>query len=185
MINKKFLTGSIFLLLISGAGLIWLSPAELNIAPPVTFRTLDGRQVNLKNLEGRPVLVTFWATTCTSCIKEMPHLVSLYNDLSIKGLEIIGVAMAYDPPNQVLEVTKQQHIPYMISLDIDGAIAKAFDDVQFTPTTFLIAQDGKIIRHKTGKIDMEKLREQIKGLLSQKVQVTSNGLQETGIDTGA
>jgi thiol-disulfide isomerase/thioredoxin len=46
-------------------------------------------------------LVTFWATTCPSCIEEIPHLIDLYRELNPKGLEIIGVAMAYDPPEQV------------------------------------------------------------------------------------
>lgn len=171
MTNKKFLTGLIFLLLITGAGWLWFISGNLNTAPPVTFRMLDGRQINLKNFQGRPVLITFWATTCISCMKEMPHLISLYNDMSVKGLEIIGVAMAYDPPNQVLDVTKRRHIPYLVSLDIDGSIAKAFDNVILTPTTFLISQDGKIIRHNTGEIDITALRQQISNLLSQQSKV--------------
>lgn len=185
MINKKILTGFIFLLLVTGAGWLWFIPGDLNTAPPVTFNILDGRQINLKNLHGRPVLVTFWATTCISCMKEMPHLISLYNDLSAKGLEIIGVAMAYDPPNQVLEVTKQRHIPYLISLDIDGSIAKAFNNVKLTPTTFLISQDGKIIRHKTGEIDITVLRQQIRDLLSQQLKVESELLEITTNNSNA
>ena len=174
MINKKILSGLIFLLLFTGAGWLSFVSGKLNTAPAVTFSILDGRQINLKDLRGRPVLVTFWATTCVSCMKEMPQLISLYNDLSVKGLEIIGVAMAYDPPNQVMEITKRRHVPYLISLDIDGSIAKAFDNVTLTPTTFLISQDGKIIRHKTGEIDLEILREQIENLLSQQQLVTSH-----------
>lgn len=170
MINKKILLGLIILLLFTGAGWLKLITEDLNTAPPVTFSILDGRQVNLKDLQGRPVLVTFWATTCISCMKEMPQLISLYNDLSVKGLEIIGVAMAYDPPNQVMEITKRRHVPYLISLDIDGSIAKAFDNVTLTPTTFLISQDGKIIRQKAGEIDITVLRRQIRDLLSQQLK---------------
>lgn len=170
MINKKILSGLIILLLFTGAGWLKHKTEDLNTAPPVTFSILDGRQINLKDLQGRPVLVTFWATTCISCMKEMPQLISLYNDLSVKGLEIIGVAMAYDPPDQVMEITKRRHVPYLISLDIDGSIAKAFDNVTLTPTTFLISQDGKIIRHKSGEIDITVIRRQIRDLLSQQLK---------------
>ena len=104
----------------------------------------------------------------------MPQFISLYNDLSLKGLEIIGVAMSYDPPNRVVSVSKKQNVPYPISLDIDGSIAKAFNNVKLTPNTFLIARDGKIIRHKTGEIDIKTLREQIKNLLSQQQMATSH-----------
>ena len=183
-INRKFLTVSFLLLLVTVAVLLWFLPVDLKTAPPVTFSIIDGRRINLKNLHGKPVLVTFWATTCRSCINEMPRLISLYNDPSIKGLEIIGVAMSYDPPNRVVEVTRRQNVPYLISLDIDGSIAKAFNDVQVTPTTFLIAQDGRVIRQKTGAMDMSELRQQIKSLLTQQSQAISYKPQEKNIETG-
>ena len=92
--------------------------------------------------------------------------------------------MSYDPPNRVVEVTRRQNVPYLISLDIDGSIAKAFNDVQVTPTTFLIAQDGRVIRQKTGAMDMSELRQQIKSLLTQQSQAISYKPQEKNIETG-
>lgn len=174
MNKRKYFAGLFLLLLISGAAWLWFLPGDLNTAPPVTFHIIDGRRIDLNNLRGKPVLITFWATTCTSCMKEMPRFIKLYNDLSAKGLEVIGVAMSYDPPNRVVAVSKRQNVPYLISLDIDGSIAKAFNNVKLTPDTFLIAGDGKIIRHKTGEIDIKILREQIKNLLSQQQPATSH-----------
>jgi peroxiredoxin len=185
MNKKEFLTGFFILFLFTCAAWLWFIPKSLNTAPAVTFKIIDGRQIDLINLQGRPVLVTFWATTCSSCMKEMPHLISLYNDLSGQGLEIIGVAMSYDPPNLVAALTRRRQIPFMISLDIDGSIAKAFDKVKLTPTTFLIAQDGTIISQKTGELNIDELRQQIFGLLSQQSQVTSNKLQGTDNEAGA
>ena len=109
----------------------------------------------------------------------MPHLISLYDELSDKGLEIIGVAMSYDPPNQVMELINQRRVSYPIALDVDGAIAKAFDNVMLTPTSFLISPDGKIVKHKIGEMDMDKLQQQIEDLLLQQSQVTSHKLQGT------
>ena len=181
--SKKYLRIGIYLLLTVLAGLM-LHSYRVGTAPDITFRMIDGRQIAMKDLRGHPVLVTFWATSCAVCLKEMPHLISLYNELSGKGFEIVGVAMAYDPPNQVLELTRLRHVPYAIALDIDGAIEHAFDDVTLTPTSFLISPDGKIITHTVGAMDMEKLRVQISDLLQQS-QATSNKLPGTDNDTGA
>jgi len=175
--NKINLPGVCSLLLMVVAGAWTLHSQRLSTAPDVTFKYIDGRQINLKHLERHPVLVTFWATSCPGCMKEMPHLISLYKALSAQGLEIVGVAMSYDPPDRVLAMTKSRNIPYPISLDIDGSIARAFDDVTLTPTSFLIAPDGRIIDHIVGELDMEKLRRQISDILMQS-QVNGHESQE-------
>ena len=154
-------------------GWFWHVPNELNHVPDVTLRIIDGREINLKNLQGRPVLVTFWATTCRGCIKEIPHLKALYEELAPKGLEIIGVAMAYDPPNQILAMSIKERIPYTIALDIDGNIANAFGNIVNTPTSFLISPDGKIVVHNIGEINMQSLRESIITILSAQEKITS------------
>lgn len=176
--NKLKLLGGCLLLLLTVAGTLTLISRGLSTAPDVTFKYIDdGRQVNLKHLGNRPVLVTFWATSCPGCMKEIPHLIDLYNGLSAQGLEIVGVAMAYDPPDRVLAMTRHRNIPYPITLDLDGSIARAFDDVTLTPTTFLIAPGGRIIAHIVGELNMKKLRRQISDLLTQS-QVTSHEIQE-------
>lgn len=148
------------------AAAVWLMPAGLSRAPAVTFRTLDGQRMELAELRGRPVLVTFWATTCPGCIAEMPHLIDLYRRLHPAGLEIVAVAMSYDPPNQVLAMRERRGLPYPVALDIDGGIARAFGDVKLTPTSFLIDPDGRIVFHKIGEMDMAALEETIRGFLA-------------------
>jgi len=157
---------------------LWTSPSGLKQAPDVTFNILDGRKIQLQELRGKPVLVTFWATTCSGCLKEMPHLVELYHELGADNFEIIGVAMSYDPPNQVLALTTERQLPYPVSLDIDGSIAAAFGHVMLTPTSFLIAPNGKIIRHKIGEMDISSLKADIKNLQSEPLNVTTLRLQE-------
>ena len=156
----------IFVLAVAGISL-WLSssPFGLKQAPEVTFSTLDGEKINMRELRGRPVLVTFWATTCQSCLKEMPHLVELYKEFENDGFELIGVAMSYDPPNRVLELATERRLPYPVALDLDGALAAAFGKVTLTPTSFLVAPDGRIIRHEIGEMDVARLRRQIETLL--------------------
>ena len=157
---------AIFIVAVAGLSFwLWTSPSGLKWAPDVTFTTLKGEKLNIGELRGRPVLVTFWATTCPGCLKEMPHLVELYEELGNAGFELIGVAMSYDPPNRVLELTTERQLPYPIALDLDGALAAAFGNVMLTPTSFLIDPDGRIIKHKIGEMDIGELRQQIENLL--------------------
>ena len=72
--SKKYLRIGICLLLTVLAGLM-LHSYRVGTAPDITFRMIDGRQIAMKDLRGHPVLVTFWATSCAVCLKEMPHMI--------------------------------------------------------------------------------------------------------------
>ncbi|MDQ2695436.1 MAG: TlpA family protein disulfide reductase [Pseudomonadota bacterium] len=141
------------------------SVAAAEPAPAVTFKIIDGRALSVAQLRGRPLLVVFWATTCSTCLKEMPQLIELYRELHPRGLEIIGVAMPFDPPNRVLEVARQRQVPYPVALDIQAEAAAAFGNVWATPTSFLIAPDGRIVQRKLGPWNMQSLRDRIQELL--------------------
>lgn len=164
-LNKETLAAGVALAMVLAFAAIWLMPAGLRQAPPLVGQTLDGRTVTLEQLRGKPVLITFWATTCPSCIEEMPHLIELYRDFNPKGLEIIGVAMSYDPPDQVRAMAEQRQIPYPIVLDSKERIAREFDNVRLTPTSVLISPDGRIVQYRLGLLDLPKLRETIKTML--------------------
>ena len=152
--------------LVATFGYRWMAPAGLKTSPDIGLITIDGKEIQLASLHGRPVLVTFWATTCNSCVSEIPHLIELYDELAPQGLEIIGIAMDYDPPNRVLALRKARNIPYPIALDIQADAARAFGNVRLTPTSFLIAPDGRIAHQRTGKMNMAALRRDILALLA-------------------
>lgn len=164
---KDTLIALFALALLAGLGYLWLAPAGLSEAPEITLQTIKGDKIALSQLRGKPVLVNFWATTCPGCIKEMPHLIELYRELAPKGFEIIGVAMAYDPPNQVIALTDKRNIPYPIALDLKGEAARAFGDVRLTPSNFLIAPDGRVVHQKIGEMDIQKVRAMILDMLAQ------------------
>lgn len=138
-----------------------LTSCGSHVAPETTFSTITGKKIALQDLRGKPVIVTFWATDCASCIKEIPHLIELYQRYHNQGLEIIAVAMAYDLPNHVLDMTKAQQLPYHVALDMQSENAHAFGDVSLTPTTFLIAPDGSIALQKTGLFDLPEMNSQL------------------------
>jgi thiol-disulfide isomerase/thioredoxin len=163
---KELSLGLFIILLLGGVGYLWLTPSGLQQAPSISVTTLQGQSVPLDSLQGRPVLVTFWATTCPGCVKEMPHLIDLYRELGPKGLEIVAIAMAYDPPEQVRELARLKQLPYTVAID-DGSAAVAFGEVKLTPTSFLIDPQGRIVQQKLGEMDMKQLRLRILGMLAQ------------------
>lgn len=163
--NKETLIAGIALAVVVAVAAVWFMPTGLRQAPPLVGQTLDGRTLTLEQLRGKPVLVAFWATTCPSCVEEMPHLIELYRELHPKGLEIIGVAMAYDPPEQVRAMAAKRQIPYPIVLDAQGRIAREFDNVRLTPTSVLISPEGRIAHYRLGLLDLPKLRETIEEML--------------------
>jgi len=145
-------------------GLWFWQTGSITPAPDVSFTTITGKKIELVKLQGTPVIVTFWATDCPGCIKEIPHLIELYNQFHPQGLEIIAVAMYYDPPSHVVEMTKAKRIPYDVALDLKAEHAYAFGQVQLTPTTFLISSTGTIIKQKTGEFDIKDMKLQLENL---------------------
>ncbi|WP_446810031.1 TlpA disulfide reductase family protein [Methylomonas sp. 2BW1-5-20] len=140
-----------------GAVAWWLTYTK-SFAPNAVFTTLKGERLAINELKGKPVLITFWATDCPSCIEEIPGFIALYQQFNKNGLEIIAVAMPYDPPSRVQTLARDRQLPYAVALDIDGSLVRAFGDVQLTPTTFLIDRQGVIVMHKVGTFDLESLK---------------------------
>ena len=155
---------SLLILLSSIASVIW-KPQRILPAPDATFMTIHGEKIALKNLRGKLVIVTFWATDCPSCVQEVSDFTDLYQQFHKKGLEIIAVAMYYDPPNHVLEMSKAKQIPYPVALDLRAEHALAFGKIEFTPTTFLINPAGQIVLRKIGRFEMEEMKQRLQQLL--------------------
>ena len=137
----------------------------LEAFPPVSIATIDGRSFDTAAVEGRPVLVTFWSTTCLVCLREMPDLEALYRRLSPRGFEIIAVSMPWDPPDEVVRLARARALPYPVALDVNGTIARAFGDVSVTPTHFLIGPGGEVALRRTGALDFAELGDRLHSML--------------------
>lgn len=135
-------------------------------APDVTFTDLQGHKVSTQDLRGKVVMVNFWATSCVTCVKEMPKMVETYNKYKGRGLEFVAVAMSYDPPNYVLNFAQTRSLPFKVSLDVQGNLAKSFGDVQLTPTTFVINKEGQIVKRYLGEPDWAGLNQLLEKSLS-------------------
>ena len=164
----RLLAGVLATLVIGvGAFLAWQSFNGANAAPPIAYTLLDGRQGNLEELRGKVVLVNFWATSCTTCVKEMPQIVATHQKFKPRGYETLAVAMSYDPPAYVANFAESRKLPFAVAIDNTGAIAKSFGDVRLTPTTYLINKRGEIVKRYVGEPDFGALHELVEKLLAE------------------
>ncbi len=152
-----------FPILIAGNAYFYFAEKTRQL-PELELTLINGDKLNLSELTGKPALLNFWATTCTPCRKEMPDLARLYRDYSAQGVRVVGIAMAYDRPDQVIAFQQKYQIPYTLALDLDSIAAKAFDVVAI-PETILISPRGQIAYRHSGVIDIEDMKKRIAAML--------------------
>lgn len=161
--KKHWLMGSIVAACVLGA--VAFLTAEKPAAPASNFVLLDGSQLQTKDLLGQVTLVNFWATSCTTCVAEMPRMVETYDKYKNKGYNMVAVAMAYDPPSYVVNFAQTRNLPFHVAIDNTGAIAKSWGEVNLTPTSYLIDKSGTIVKRYVGQPDFAELHSLIEKLL--------------------
>jgi peroxiredoxin len=148
--------------------LVWtLAGCSGERAPESSFVLLDGSTLSAKQLQGKVALVNFWATSCTTCVAEMPELVATYQQYKDKGYETLAVAMSYDPPRYVVNFAQTRQLPFKVAIDNTGAVARAWGDVKLTPTTFLLNKRGEIVKRYVGTPNFPELHQLIEKLLAE------------------
>jgi len=146
---------------------LYAASSDKTTAPQVTFVALKGEQLTTHGLRGKVVLVNFWATDCAICLKEMPDMVKTYSKYRPRGFEYVAVAMKYDPPNYMINYAEKNALPLRVALDPQGELAKAFGEVKFTPTTFVIDKRGNIVSRILGEPDFTRLHELLEEKLAE------------------
>lgn len=160
----------LLVLVLLGAGVYLAS--QVTSYPDITsvsFTLTTGQRLSMQQLRGKPLIVSFWATSCASCLKEIPALIQLHQQYVQRGLTIIAVAMPYDRPDHVIGFIQTKRLPYPVALDVDARLVRAFGDVRLTPTNFLIGPDGRIIRQQVGILDISATKQWIQTALTPKV----------------
>ena len=148
-----------------GGGIYFQSATSA--APKSSFVMLDGSKKDSSQLKGKVTLVNFWATSCTTCVAEMPKIISTYDKYKSQGFDTIAVAMSYDPPSYVVNFAQTRKLPFSVAIDNTGEVAKVWGDVQLTPTTYLVNKRGEIVKRYVGEPDFEELHHLIESLLKQ------------------
>jgi peroxiredoxin len=136
-------------------------------APASTFVLLDGSKQTTEDLKGKVTLVNFWATSCVTCVAEMPKVIDTYNKYQGRGYDTLAVAMSYDPPSYVVNFTETRKLPFKVAIDNTGAVAQAWGDVKLTPTTYIVNKQGQIVKRYVGEPDFNELHRLIEKLLAE------------------
>ncbi|WP_027469336.1 TlpA disulfide reductase family protein [Deefgea rivuli] len=136
----------------------WLYVSQAAPMPTAqAMTTLAGKNIKIDDFKGKVVLVNFWATSCSGCMAEMPGLVKAQNALGKDKLATIAVAMSYDNPEYIQNYLAKVPLPFEVVHDQSGEIAKAFGEVQLTPTSYILGKDGRLMKKIVGELSEAEL----------------------------
>jgi peroxiredoxin len=113
-------------------------------APAFKLEAVDGQIVSMTDLNGRFVVLNFWATWCHACIKEMPEFQKAHISLDQK-VRIIGINLA-ESKEKVDAYLRDKGVSFPILLDAYGDVSQEYE-VLHLPVTYFITPDG-VIREK-------------------------------------
>lgn len=128
-------------------------------APDFELKTLDGQRVRLQDLRGKPVLLSFFASWCGPCRRELPSMVKLHEEFKDKGLQVFGVND--EGKGTARQFAEKAGLTFAI-LDDSSLKAAHLYRVRSIPTAFLIDKDGKVVRFLRGGRDYDSLRSALK-----------------------
>jgi peroxiredoxin len=166
-LTRPIVSAAVALLVAAAGWLAWNSLAAKERAPEVSYTLLNGSNGSMSELKGKVLLVNFWATSCTTCVAEMPQIVATHQKFKARGYETLAVAMSYDPPAYVARFAETRQLPFGVAIDNTGEIARRFGDVKLTPTSYLINQRGEIVKRYVGAPDFAALHVLVDELLKQ------------------
>ncbi|MBL8956204.1 MAG: redoxin family protein [Myxococcaceae bacterium] len=116
---------------------------------PAPLPTLDGKEMTLASLQGKPTMLAFWAPWCGYC-KQAVSTISKVAELAGSHAQVVSVALSYDDRAAVEKFTKDNHVDYPVLLG-DNATAQAFGVDSF-PTFYFVASDGRVSQKVVGAL---------------------------------
>jgi peroxiredoxin len=138
--------------------------SESDKLPDFTLKTLAGDEINLRQFEGKKVVVVnFWATWCGPCRNEIPDFNDVYSRYRDRGVEFLGVSVDESPETVVPEFLEENPISYPV---LAGSPDLTFRyGVRGLPTTFIIDRSGRISKRIIGMTVAETLENELNKLL--------------------
>ena len=150
---------------IAGSGLaLKKQPAGLDMETQqalwnAEFDTPGGQVLKMQNLQGRPLVINFWATWCAPCVEEMPLLDIFFRQNASKGWQMVGLAI--DQPSRVRQYLSQNAISYPIGLaGMTGTELGRLlgNEVGGLPFTVVLDGKGSLIQRKLGKLSAQEIQ---------------------------
>ena len=109
--------------------------------PELSGLSVDGKRASLASLQGKVVILNFWATWCLECRAEMPVFERLHREFSVQGLAVLGIN-AREGTSTIREYAKKLGLTFPLIADPKGTINAAYGVIGL-PTTFFIGRDGR------------------------------------------
>ncbi len=136
--------------------------------PAFMLPDLSGNNVSLSDFEGKVVILDLWATWCPPCRKEIPFLVSLYEQYKDQGLAVVGVGLDQGGASVIAPFVEANNVTYTVLIG-DQAISQLYK-VSGIPMTLMIDRDGRVASKDVGFAPtMEgEMRARVEELLSRK-----------------
>ena len=139
-------------------------------APSFALKDLDGHPVSLSDLEGKPVLITFWATWCVPCRDELPLIRDEYLAHRLEGLRVVAIDYGNESPDTIRSFWTSLKLQPAPVLDPDGQAAKAYG-VNVTlstglPVSVLVARDGTVSSYEPFPLTRDYLDPALQKILS-------------------
>ena len=137
---------------------LWSTPKPLQLrdgdpAPPLRFRTKDGKEQDLAALQGSPVVVTFWASWCVPCRAELPELANVVKELNaepgVPAIRVLAINTSDEPREAERVMRDPTYADFTFHIDDDGRLAEAWG-ARALPTMVLVRPDGKIESARIG-----------------------------------
>ena len=132
-------------------------------APPLPLPGLDGSEVDLAALRGRPVVVNFWATWCEPCVREFPLLRQAAAAHREADLAVVGV-LTNDRPAAAREFVRRLDATWPVAVDATATSAAAWGAIGL-PHTYFIRPDGTLASHQLGELTKASLDRQLAEVL--------------------
>jgi peroxiredoxin len=121
-------------------------------APAFTLNCLDGKRINLSDYKGKPVLVTFWATWCTSCKEELPIL-EKFSIEKKNQLALLLIAIDGERKKTVQKIVEENKITLPVLLLLKEKCMDHYGVRGWVPQTFLIDREGMLVGKTVGQRD--------------------------------
>ena len=131
-------------------------------APDFTGELMDGTSITLSELQGKPVIINFWATWSGPCVKEMPAFERLKDDFGDK-IGIIAVNCG-DDAGTVKDFVEENGYTFPVVLDEGYSISMLYP-TNSIPYTVVLDADGKVTHISTGALDADTMYERYKEAL--------------------